>query len=77
MHFMKRKHQDKEGVATLKLDMSKAYNHVECTYLKEVMLKMGFNSRWVDLVMKCVTTVRYNVFQGNKEIGPIFPQRGL
>lgn len=30
--------------------MSKAYDRVEWTFLKEMMLKLGFDSEWVNLV---------------------------
>ena len=41
------------------------------------MLKLGFDNRWVDLMMLCVTTVRYNVLVNGREVGPIIPKRGL
>ncbi|KAH9683148.1 reverse transcriptase domain-containing protein [Citrus sinensis] len=77
MHFLKRKRQGKHGVAALKIDMSKAYDRLEWGYLQEMMLKMGFDARWVNLIMLCVTTVRYKVLRENKEVGPIIPSRGL
>ena len=42
-------------MATLKLDMSKAYDRVERVFLEKMMRKMGFHERWVRLIMKCVT----------------------
>ena len=41
------------------------------------MIKMGFDARWVNLIMLCVTIVRSNVLRENKEVGPIIPSRGL
>lgn len=41
------------------------------------MLKLGFAERWVELILLCVSTVTYKVLQGNKEVGPIVPSRGL
>ena len=77
MHFLKRKRQGKHGTAALKIDMSKAYDRIEWGFLQDMMLKMGFDARWVKLIMLCVTTVRYSVLRENREVGPIIPSRGL
>ena len=44
MHSIKWKTQGKKGVAALKLDMSKTYNHMEWDFFKEVMVRIGFCS---------------------------------
>ena len=77
MHYLKRKRQGKTGIAALKIDMSKAYDRIEWGFLKAMMLKLGFAARWVELILLCVSTVTYKVLQGNKEVGPIVPSRGL
>ncbi|KAK9195743.1 hypothetical protein WN943_003868 [Citrus x changshan-huyou] len=77
MHFLKRKRQGKNGVAALKIDMSKAYDRIEWKFLQDMMPKMGFDAKWVALMMLCVSTVRYRVLREGKELGPIVPCRGL
>ena len=42
-----------------------------------MMLKLGFDAMWVDLIMLCVFTVRYSMLREGKVIGPIIPCRGL
>lgn len=39
---------------TLKLDMSKTYDRVEWEYLEGVMNKLGFETRLVYMIMKCI-----------------------
>lgn len=77
MHHLKRKRRGNVGFMALKLDLSKAYDRVEWSYLKEIMLRMGFNARWVQLVMQCVSSVKYQVTHGRRKLNLICPGRGI
>jgi hypothetical protein len=47
--------------------MSKAYDRIEWAYLSAIMERLGFSRRWIDLIMKCVTTVSFSImFNGDK-----------
>ncbi|CAN1819320.1 LINE-1 retrotransposable element ORF2 protein [Linum perenne] len=61
----------------IKIDISKAYDRVDWRYLEEIMRKFGFNERWIQIMMMCVTSVEYNVAVNNEVVGPIIPERGL
>ncbi|XP_031090908.1 uncharacterized protein LOC115995902 [Ipomoea triloba] len=65
------------GYGVLKVDMSKAYDRVECDFMTTALLNLGFVERWVDLMRVCVSSVRYWVLVEGVERGPIVPTRGL
>ena len=41
------------------------------------MRKMGFNERWVSLVMGCVKTISYSVLVNREPCGMIYHTRGI
>ncbi|XP_073357890.1 uncharacterized protein [Aegilops tauschii subsp. strangulata] len=55
----------------LKIDFHKAYDTIHWSFLREVLLKHGFDSHWVARVMQLVTSGR-TVVNINGEIGPYF-----
>lgn len=58
--------------------MSKAYYKVEWFFLEKLLLRLGFASRWVRVVMNCVTTVTTYSFIINGVVGGnVKPSRGL
>jgi len=77
IHHMKTSKRIRDKNVALKLDISKAYDRIDWLYLKEVMIKMGFASRWIRWIMMCVETVDYSVIVNNESVGPIIPGSGL
>ena len=60
-----------------KLDMSKAYDRVKWGCVEKIMLKMGFHTHWVEIMIRCVQFVTYAVKINGKPQGNITPIRGL
>ncbi|CAL1413281.1 unnamed protein product [Linum trigynum] len=75
--YMKQMERAKNGYFVAKLDMAKAYDRVEWSYLENVMKKLGFADRWIDLIMKCVTTVSYSILVNGHKSDSFKPSRGL
>ena len=71
------KHVGKEDYMAIKLDMSKAYDRVEWSYLESVMRRVGFTERWIKLLMLCVKTVSYSILVNGEPKGMIKPTRGI
>ena len=77
MHYLNHKDDGKENYMSIKLDMSKAFNRVEWNFIKEVMEKMGFAKKWVDLIMLCISSVSYSVIINGEACGNVIPSRGI
>jgi hypothetical protein len=77
IHTMRRRKKARKGVCAVKLDMMKAYDRVEWPFLEAMMRKLGFPDHMINLIMKCVSSVRFSV-KVNGELLPHFiPTRGI
>ncbi|XP_019173395.1 PREDICTED: uncharacterized protein LOC109168969 [Ipomoea nil] len=76
-HYLRRKQLGQVGWAALKLDIVKAYDRMEWPFVRHMLTGLGFDDRWVQLVMLCVQTVRYRVLVNGKPTEEIVPTRGL
>lgn len=72
-HFIHNKQSGQDGYLALKLDLSKAYDRMEWSFLRQVMERFGFARPWIDMVMQCVTYVRYSFLLHGKPRGYIIP----
>jgi len=61
----------------VKIDMSKAYDRVEWSFLREMLQLLGFNNLWISWIMGCVTSVTYSILINGQPFGFIRPERGI
>jgi hypothetical protein len=77
LHTMDTRLKGREGFMAMKLDMSKAYDRLEWDFLEEMMRKLGFDNRWVNLLMSCVCTVSYAILINGQPFGQLIPTQGI
>ncbi|CAL8084317.1 unnamed protein product [Prunus armeniaca] len=77
IHAIKQRGNSKLKKMVLQLDMSKAYDQIEWPFLEGMLQRLGFNCRWVSLIMDCVRTVSYLVQVMGQPTGKTVPTRGL
>jgi hypothetical protein len=77
LHTMNSRMSGKKGFMAVKVDMWKAYDRVEWPFLEAMMWTMGFEERWISLIMACVRSVTYSILVNGQPYGKISPFHGL
>jgi hypothetical protein len=59
IHALKRKTRGRKGELALKIDITKAYDKVYWGFLRGMLERLGFASKWIHWMMLCVSSVNY------------------
>lgn len=76
-HLIRSRRNQRQGFASLKLNMSKAFDRIEYNFLERMIEKMGFHPHWIRNVMCCIRSVKYEVKYNDLITNLITPGRGL
>ncbi|KAL5565045.1 hypothetical protein UlMin_028209 [Ulmus minor] len=77
LYALKWRRSKKRGFLALKLDMAKAYDRVEWSFIWGAMKKLGFSEGWIKKIMACVTSIYYSLLINGEKVSLINPSRGL
>ena len=67
----------KEGLMAIKLDLQKAYDKVNWSFINVVLIKFGFNDVFINWIMECITSVSFEVLINGGNSESFKPKRGL
>jgi len=60
-----------------KLDIEKAFDQLNWSYLLSILRQMGFGERWINWINFNISTVKYSILINRSPVGFFSPQRGL
>lgn len=77
LHALKSSNKCSEEFITIKTDISKAFDRVEWSFLERALGILGFAPEWISLIMKCISSVNYQVLINGQAYGSIIPTCGI
>lgn len=75
-HAMRHK-QGKGSWISVKVDMEKAYDRAEWTFILKVLKLFGFHSKWLSWIKLCLTTSQFSILLNGVPFGNFSSSRGL
>lgn len=74
---MKTRSHGRNGLAGLKIDISKAYDKLECGYVTNMLKRYGFSGVWIDRIIGLIASFSYNFLHNGEVFQSTIAQRGL
>lgn len=72
-----KKHKGKNGLMLMKLDLKKAYDRLEWSFLRMVLCAWGFDESFHDMIYNCVNSVEFSLLLNGNIAGDFRPKKGL
>ena len=76
IHTMSKK-KGRTSVMAIKLDLEKAYDHLEWSFIKDTLKLFNFPDKLISLTMSCVTTTSISILFNGSALDAFQPSRGL
>ena len=67
----------KAGFMILKIDLEKAYDRLEWSFVRSMLVSLGFHPDTMELILSCISSTLASLLFNGSRIGEIFPSRDL
>lgn len=61
---------------TVKIDLEKAYDSLNLSYIRACLSRFGFCNSWIDLIMNCMVNMSFFILINGKSNGHFQPKQG-
>ena len=77
IHYLKKPRLGRNGYVGIKLDIAKAYDSLEWVFIEQTLTIMGFPTKIVSLIMRCIRSVTFSIMLNGQPSNVFYPQRGI
>lgn len=67
----------KAGYLALKIDLEKAYDKLEWSFIRSMLKRFNFPDILIEIIMSCITTVTTSILFNGGSLEPFEPTRGI
>ena len=71
------KTKGKRGYMALKIDLEKAYDKLEWSFIKDMLIQFNLQRKLIDLIMSCISSVSTSLLFNGGALEPFLPARGI
>ena len=72
-----RKRRGKEGFMVVKIDLEKAFDRLEWSFIRMVLIHFGFPKNIIKLILSCVSTTSASLLFNGSKLQLFYPSRGI
>ena len=69
--------RSKVGSMALKIDLEKAYDHLEWSFIHQTLGFFNFPSSWIDLIMSCISSASLSILVNGERLDHFEPTKGI
>uniref|UniRef100_A0A2N9FQ21 Reverse transcriptase domain-containing protein n=1 Tax=Fagus sylvatica TaxID=28930 RepID=A0A2N9FQ21_FAGSY len=69
--------RSKVGNMALKIDLEKAYDRLEWSFIRHTLHFFNFPQAWIDLIMSCISSASLSILVNGERLEKFYPTRGI
>ena len=69
--------KEKGGFMALKIDLEKAYDKLEWSFIRGMLIRYNFLDNLVEIIMSCISSVSTSILFNGGSLDPFRPSRGI